>query len=316
VAQNSGVLQRKTLARAHPDVRLAEIAEQQHGVISRRQLRAIGMSEEAIRHRVAVRRLHRVNSSVYAVGHRLTPHGHCLAGVLGYGERAFASHRWGAALLDLRRSPAGPVDVTTTRRGARSLPGVTVHETRCLAPDEHTVVDGIPCTSVARTLVDLAAIATTPELERALEQSMRLGLFDRNAIERLAGRRGIARLRTLMAHLPDEPAPTNRELERRFLSLVRGARLPLPVVNAYIGEHQVDFQWPAHRLVVETDGRATHDSPVAFQRDRRRDLDLELAGWHVLRLGWRQVLGDPERVAALLHTHLFTESRSAHVRRR
>jgi len=230
-----------------------------------------------------------------------------MAGVLGCGEGAVASHRSAAALLDLRRWPTGPVEVTTARRGARSLPGVTVHETRSLGPDEHTLVDGIPCTSVARTLVDLAAFATTQELERALEQSIRLNLFDRWAVERQSGRRGIAELRRLMAELPDEPAPINRELERLFLSLVRRARLPLPVVNAYIGEHQVDFHWPAHGLVVETDSRAFHASAIAFERDRRRDLDLELAGWHVLRVGWRQVVKEPERVAELLRTYLTKE---------
>jgi very-short-patch-repair endonuclease len=291
----------------HPDLALADLVARQHGVVSRSQLHAIGMSVKAIRHRVAVRRLHRVNASVYAISHRLTPHGRCLAGVLGCGKGAVASHRWAAALLDLRRWPAGPVEVTTTSRGARSRSRVTVHETRSLEPGEHTVIDGIPCTTVARTLVDLAAVATTHEVERALEQSVTLNLFDRGAVEKLAGRRGIARLRALMAELPDDPPPVNRELERRFLTLVRRACLPLPVVNAYIGEHQVDFHWPAHRLVVETDGRATHDNPLAFHSDRRRDLDLELAGWHVLRFGWREVLDEPERVAALLHTHLLTE---------
>jgi very-short-patch-repair endonuclease len=103
-----------------------------------------------------------------------------------------------------------------------------------------------------------------------------------------------------MAELTSDPPPVNRELERRFLSLVRRAGLPLPVVNAYIGEHQVDCQWPTHRLVVETDSRAFHSSAIAFQRDRRRDLDLELAGWHVLRVGWRQVVDEPRRVAELV----------------
>ncbi len=75
-------------------------------------------------------------------------------------------------------------------------------------------------------------------------------------------------------------------------------------MNAYIGEHQVDFHWPARRLVVETDGRAFHDSASAFDRDRRRDFDLELAGWHVLRVAWRQVVHDPGRVTALLRAYL------------
>ena len=227
-----------------------------------------------------------------------------MAGVLGCGQGAVASHRSAAALWDLRRWPAGPVSVTIPIRGAGTRAGVIVHETRSLDPDEQEVRDGIPCTSVARTLVDLAAVAGRRELERALEQSMTRNLFDRRAVEKYAGRAGMMALRRLMADVPDAPAPTSSELERRLLDLVRHAQLPWPVVNAHIGEHQVDFQWPTQRLVVETDGRAYHDSASAFDRDRRRDLDLELAGWHVLRFAWRQVVHDPGRVTALLRVHL------------
>ena len=160
---------------------------------------------------------------------------------------------------------------------------------------------------MARTLVDLAAVARASELERALEQALRLGLFDGGALDRVLGRsrgrRGVAMLRRLVAALPDEPAPVHSELERRFLALVRRARLPMPVVNGRIGLYEVDFHWPALRLVVETDGRTTHGTAHAFERDRRRDLDLELAGRHVLRIGWRQVTHEPERVVALLRRH-------------
>ena len=79
----------------------------------------------------------------------------------------------------------------------------------------------------------------------------------------------------------------------------------MPVVNAHVGVHQVDFHWPAHRLIVETDGRATHDTPHQFEEDRRRDLELTLAGWHVIRVGWRQVVHEPGRVAALLRSRLL-----------
>ena len=208
--------------------------------------------------------------------------------------------------------------VTTVRRGARSRRGVTVHETRSLDQDEQTIRDGIPCTTVARTLVDVAANGTRPEVARLLEQASRLNLLEMNAFSRYQGRRGMALLRPLLAHLADEPAPTASELERLLLALVRRAGLPLPAVNAHIGEHQVDFHWPDHRLVVETDGAAHHGFPAAFARDRRRDLDLELAGWHVLRLGWRQVVHEPARVMRLLRTHLSTAkaSRPASARRR
>jgi hypothetical protein len=305
VSNKSALQGQKKLTGDHPDVLLAELLSQQHGVVSRRHLRAIGMSDKAVRHRVAVKRLRRVGPSVYTADHRLTPRGRCLAAVLGCGKGALASHWWSAALLDLRRWPTGRIDVTVPRLCARSPADVRIHLTRALAPHDRIVIDGIPCTPVARTLVDLAAVATPVELERLVDQSVRLNLLDRNAIERHAGRPGIARLRKLVADLPDEAPPVNLELERRFLSIVRKAGLPLPVVNGYIGEHQVDFHWPAQKLAVETDGRASHANAVAFERDRRRDLDLESAGWHVLRFSWRQIVNQPERLVALLRIQLI-----------
>jgi very-short-patch-repair endonuclease len=124
------------------------------------------------------------------------------------------------------------------------------------------------------------------------------------ALDRANGRRGTGTLRRLLAETHGEPPITRRELERHFLELVRAADLPHPIVNALVQGHEVDFHWPARRLVVETDGRATHAHALAFDRDRRRDVDLELAGWHVLRLTWRDVVHEPERVTTLLRSRL------------
>ena len=103
----------------------------------------------------------------------------------------------------------------------------------------------------------------------------------------------------LLAEATDEPPFTRSELERIFLELVRRANLPLPVVNGLVLTHEVDFHWPQHRLIVEADSRAFHAHALAFHQDRQRDLDLELAGWHVLRVTWRQVLDEPDRVTTL-----------------
>ncbi len=89
-----------------------------------------------------------------------------------------------------------------------------------------------------------------------------------------------------------------------MLDLIRRARLPFPVVNGHVGMLQVDFHWPAHRLVVETDGRATHGHAIAFHRDRDRDLYLQERGWRVIRITWRQVRDEPQRIAAVLRRHL------------
>jgi very-short-patch-repair endonuclease len=295
--------------RKHLDAAIAELAARQHGVVARRQLLAVGAGEHAIRYRVAERRLHAIHPGVYAVGHSLlAPRAHCLAAVLACGESAVLSHRSAAALWGLRPPPAGLIDVTIPSKGGRRRASVALHVTRSLDSGDVTRCDGIPCTTPARTLVDLACVATSRTLERALEQSLVLRLFDRRALEvalaGASGRRGAGTLRRLLADLPDDPPAVRSELERRFLDLVRGARLPMPVINGRLAGYEVDFHWPEERLVVETDGRATHDTAHAFERDHRRDLDLELAGWHVLRLTWRQLVAEPSRVTAMLRARV------------
>ena len=299
--------------REHPDVAIAELAQRQHGIVSRTELLTAGLSSDEIWHRTNVGRLHRLHAGVYAVGHLLLPRfGAYLAAVLACGEGAVLSHRAGAALLGLGGPPSGPIDVTVPRRGGQQRSGIAVHRTRCLPGSEITEAERVPCTTPARTLVDLAAVAGPRELRRALERSLELNLFDRTALDatlgRSRGRRGVVKLRRLLSRLPDEPPPVRSELERRFLHLIRAARLPTPVVNARVAGLEVDFHWPDQRVVVETDGRATHGAPHAFERDRSRDLQLGLAGWHVVRLSWRQVVHTPERVTTLLRYRLVTRS--------
>ena len=230
-----------------------------------------------------------------------------MAAVLACGEGAALSHRAAGALLGLLAPSSRAVDVTVQRAGGRQRRGIAVHRTRSLPAIEVTWREGIPCTTVARTLVDLSAVLSPQQLDRALEQAEILRILDlaslEAAMDRARGRRGVRTLRRMIDDL-HEPPPVRRELERMFLALVRDAGLPAPAVNAPIGEFVVDFHWRDARLVVETDGRATHDTPHAFEEDRRRDLALTLAGWHVVRLSWRQVVEGPRRVAALLRSRL------------
>jgi uncharacterized protein YjiS (DUF1127 family) len=284
------------------------VAAARHRVVARRDLVSTGVGEEAIRHRLENHRLYRLHRGVYAVG---TPDldrlGRWLAAVLACGDDAVLSHRSAAALWGLLNPPSGPIEVTVPGRSSYRRSGIRVHATRSLLRAEVSQTRGIPCTSVERTIIDIAG-GPAAEVERAVEQAFALHLLGRNrmaeALSRANGRRGVGDLRRLLARLLGDLPLTRSELERRFLKLVARAGLPAPIVNRYRAAHRVDFTWPTYRFVVETDGRATHDNPYAFHRDRARDLELELAGWHVIRLSWWQVVEDPARVVALLAKRL------------
>jgi very-short-patch-repair endonuclease len=294
--------------RPYLDELIAGLAARQHGLVTRPQLHEACASPAAVRHRIARKRLQPVHPSIYSVAYPLLPRARYMAAVLACGADAVLSHRDAAALWGLLSAGSGQIEVTTPRLGARPRAGIRLHRTRSLAMEETATREGIPCTAVARTLVDLAGVEPPRRLRRAVEQSLVLRLFDLRAIvaalERAHGRRGTGTLRRLLTEVADEPPLTRSELERLFLELVRQARLPLPVVNGLVAGHEVDFHWPAHHLIVETDGRATHGHALAFHTDRRRDMDLELAGWHVLRVTWRQIVHEPERVVALLRSRL------------
>ena len=287
---------------------VARIATRQHRVVTRRQLLAAGLGTGMIRQRLESGRLFQIHPGVYAVGTGDPGHlGHLLSAVFASGARAVLSHRSNAVLWRLLESKPGPVDVTVPGKKTKLRHGIHRHSTRSLPPAEATTRLRIPCTTVERALIDLAA-TRSPELERAVEEAFVNKLIGRTrmheALDRSRGRAGTPALRRLLAGLLPELPFTRSELERRFLKLIASANLPMPIVNRHREAHRVDFHWPAFRLVVETDGRGIHDNPYAFEEDRRRDLDLQLADWHVIRLTWRQVAEEPDRVLALLRKRL------------
>jgi very-short-patch-repair endonuclease/predicted transcriptional regulator of viral defense system len=287
-------------------MRIVELAERQHGVVTLAQLQLLGLGRSGVSRRATAGRLHRVYNGVYAVGRPLlAEHGRWMAAVLAYGPQAVLSHRSAAGLLGIRRDNRAKTDVTVPRRSARPRPGIDVHRGSTLQAVDITTVDGIPCTSVGRTLVDLGDVVDGRAVERAVDQAEVIRLFDGRAVagalERAGPRRGAGILRAVLADL-DEPRLTRRELEERFLALCRAASLSSPAVNAWIAlDHgviyQADFLWRAQRLIAETDGRDVHTTAKAFENDRLRDQRLTLAGFTVVRFTWRQVLGEPARVA-------------------
>ena len=288
-----------------PDGGLAELAAAQYGVVARGQLRAAGLSDTAIARRVQAGRLHRVHRGVYAVGHTaLSPSGRWIAAVLACGPGAVLSHASAAALWGLRPSASTRISVTVPASVTRRVPGLRVHRARSLGVDEVATERGIPVTSAARTVLDLAATLSDRALERLLDQAERARLTDTPSVEAVArahpGHRGAGRLlRVLAVHLPGTTV-TRSDLEERMLALCRAHALPRPQVNHTVAGLEVDFLFATERLVVETDGWAYHRGRAAFERDHERDAVLARAGHRVLRFTHGQVVTEPGAVAATI----------------
>ncbi len=281
---------------------LARIAARQHGVVGIRQLYTLGYSRGTIDRMVASGRLHRISRGVYAVGHaRLSRKGRWMAAVIACGSNAVLSHRAAAALHDLRPVAAGPIDVTAPGRWARRVKRVRSHSARRLDPADITVVDGIPVTTIARTLLDLAETVRPQQLRLALEAAERLERFDLNAInatiERNPGRRGIKPLTAALADINGPPPWTRSELEREFLAFIREHGFPEPQANVVVAGFTVDFFWPEQRLVAETDSYTFHRTRAQFERDRRRDVALQLRDLKVIRPTQRRIECDREQFA-------------------
>jgi Transcriptional regulator, AbiEi antitoxin/Protein of unknown function (DUF559)/AbiEi antitoxin C-terminal domain len=285
---------------------LARLAQRQYGVITREQLLALGIGPHGIAERLRTGRLHRLHRGVYAVGHIvLKPEGHRLAAVLACGEGAVVSHVSAAAHWGIRQSAAAVIDVTVpTSAGRRRRPGLRVHRSARLGPDDVSVHEGIPTTTVARTLVDLADVLPPQSLKRAIDEADYQRLLDMTAllaaVQRTPGRRG-----TRVLELATAPSELTRsDLEQRFLEILERHGLPRPLVNATIEGYEVDFAWPEQKLIVELDGFAAHGRRSAFERDRLRDRRLARAGYGTLRLTDRMVRYDEEAIVADLAAFL------------
>jgi len=230
-----------------------------------------------------------------------------MAAVLACGPGSALSHRSAGGLWEVWRDGRGVTDVTT-RRQARHRAGIIMHRTCTMAEVDVETIDGIPCTSLARTLLDLAEALDRRGLERALDRAEQLRLLDMRALDDVLAlnstRRGAQRLRSVLGEHYAGCTITKTQIEERFVQICRRAGLPQPEVNVWLaipGEQwQVDFLWRPERLVVETDGHATHGTRQAFERDRQRDQRLMVEGWRVVRFTWRQITDEPQYVAATL----------------
>jgi very-short-patch-repair endonuclease len=280
---------------ARRDARVAALAGEELGVLSVAELRACGLSKRDLEVRRARGFLHPLYRGVYAVGHTaLTREATFLAAVKACGPGAFLSHFaaavvWGFVEWEDRRYP----EVTVTGQGTRRHPGIRVHRTALLAGRDVSVRGGVPLTTPARTLADLAAHLPEARLRRAVRQALSLRRVNLRQLSevliRLGPRRGSRKLRRIVA---GQPAPTKSMLEDVVLDLVLAAGFEHPDVNRRIrvGDRwlEPDLRWPEQRLIIEADGGQWHDDPIARADDAERQALLEASGERVLRVTWQQ----------------------------
>jgi hypothetical protein len=285
---------------------LAEIAGRQHGIVARRQVEGLGLTGNTADLWVRQGRLHRIHPGVYAVGHTaITPRGRWMAAVLASGPGAVLSHRSAAALWGIWGSGAGDVHVTVPRK-TRSQRSIKRHF-GALPIDEVTSRDGIPVTSAARAVLDLAADKGEAAAESALREMEYLGIYGPVSIPVLLDRhphhRGSKIVARCLQRLKDDPSGRVRSpLEELFLPFLDAHHIPRPRLNAWltIGEErfQVDCLWPDARLIGELDGFQAHGTRRAMRADRKRDRQLLAASYRVVRITESQLVNEPLQIAA------------------
>ena len=219
-----------------------------------------------------------------------------MAAVLACGRGALLSHRAAGALQALL--PSSPqFDVTVPGGGSRSRAGIVVHRSRCLHEEDRDEMRGIPVTSVARTVVDLAEVLDEERLAKAVKEAEIQRTFDLVAIERVlarvAGRTGRHRLAQVLAAYRPDPHFTRSGAERRFLELCQRNGLPTPRMNTWVGGHEVDAYWADVDVVVELDGVEAHGTREAFHQDRKRDRAMAAQGIRVVRVTWLDLQDAP-----------------------
>ena len=290
---------------------LLRLAERQHGLVTRGQALTSGMSSDEVDWAVKRRRLVRVYRAVFRVaGAPETWRQRLLALVFAAGVYAAASHRAAAALSRIPGFPEGPVEVVRPwKRNRKQGRLVGLHESTFLPAHHVTEIDGIPVTTVDRTLFDLAGVLKRKRLERAVANAINARLTTIAKLEKVfaetarRGRKGSAAMRRLLSDIGQGYVPTESELEDLVIAVLDAAGLPLPKKQRNVGGTstpigRVDFLYVAAKLVVEADSRRYHESWLDQEADFRRDLRLRAAGFQIIRVSWHQLTENPEEFIA------------------
>jgi very-short-patch-repair endonuclease len=291
---------------------IVALAELQSGVVSRAQLRGLGLSDRAISRRIEMGWLIPILYGVYAVGHRpRLLRGWHNAALLAAGGRSALSNASAGAHWKMTNAPSKPHVIAP--RSADGITGIVVHRPRALAEGDIIENEGLRVTSPARTLLDLAGEgASKRALERALDQAEihHLHLPIDELVPRCRRRRGAPTLRAVLEwHLAGSTI-TESEAEEAFLAIVRRTGLPDPTPQRVVEGKRRDFVWPRERIVVEVDGWRYHGTAQAAERDAVRDNELGLAGWLALRFTRRRVVHRSKDVQRDLERAFLIASRA------
>jgi very-short-patch-repair endonuclease len=294
------------------------VAGRQHGVVARAQLRSAGLSDDQVDNWARGGRIRRVSRGVYAVGAApISERGRIQAAALASGRGAVVSHRSAAFLLGIGERSPRVVDLIPPCQGGRKVDGIRFHNATFPSRHELVRVQGIVCTNVARTMVDLAGTYGEDGLRETFERAAAEGKLDLGGIEEVLESGGKRRGAPALRRVIEDWRPvaeraryaTVRSLfEAKLLPLVAKARLPMPRINAPVRTAErvleVDLLWDDERFVVEADSRRHHGTEVAFERDRKRDLELMEVHYDVLRVTWKQVEFEPQKVFAVVRSEL------------
>lgn len=289
-----------------PMDRILELAARQHGVIGREQALALGMTRGEVDRRVRSGRWQACGRAAYRIpGSVPTWEQRLMAQVLATGTGAAASRRSAAALWKLPGFRPGPVEVTQCKGPSSRNPGAGLHDSRFLPRHQIRVVDGIPVTSVERTLLDLGGCVRPQRVERALDNALAMDLTTVHELGLMLaetgrrGRPGTALLRSILAVRTADYIPPASELEALLLAVLEARGVESPERQRWVGGTEapvgrVDFVYRRARLVIEADSRRYHHAWLDVQADHRRDLRLAAAGWTVLRVNWHQLVEEPD----------------------
>ena len=277
---------------------IAAVARRQDNVITHDQLLEAGLGRGGIARRLAARTMQHLHRGVYLLGAAPpTPMARARAAVLACGAGAVVSHRSAAELLGLLPEIGGEVDVTVVGRNPGLHPGIGLHRPRALALNHVRSMRGIPITSVARTICDLAATEPPREVEAAFQEALYREIVTERPLAAIIKREPRRKGAPVVRALIEDPRMTRSEKERVLLRLIDAAQLPRPMTNVRVHGYLIDAYWPAERLAVEFDGRKAHGHRIAFDNNRKRDQVLLANGVRVMRVTGRHLGSEPVAVA-------------------